>query len=75
MDIIAFQKFSAGQDDYQSMLETWINFGSGFLLVYSIDDMESFTEVKKKYEKLTNIKKKMYLVLYQQVINAIQMKI
>ena len=47
---------TAGQDDYQSMLETWINFGSGFLLVYSIDDMESFDEVKKKYDKLVLIK-------------------
>ena len=47
---------TAGQDDYQSMLETWINFGSGFLLVYSIDDMESFIEVKKKYDKLALIK-------------------
>ena len=37
---------TAGQDDYQSMIETWINFGSGFLLVYSIDDVESFDEVK-----------------------------
>ena len=49
---------TAGQDDYQSMLETWINFGSGFLLVYSIDDMESFVEVKKKYDKLVLIKGK-----------------
>ena len=49
---------TAGQDDYQSMLETWINFGSGFLLVYSIDDVESFNEVKKKYEKLVIIKGK-----------------
>ena len=49
---------TAGQDDYQSMLETWINFGSGFLLVYSIDDMESFIEVKKKYDKLALIKGK-----------------
>ena len=49
---------TAGQDDYQSMLETWINFGSGFLLVYSIDDMESFNEVKKKYDKLVLIKGK-----------------
>ena len=38
---------TAGQDDYQSMIETWINFGSGFLLVYSIDDVESFIEAKK----------------------------
>ena len=49
---------TAGQDDYQSMIETWINFGSGFLLVYSIDDMESFTEVKKKYDKLSAVKGK-----------------
>jgi len=47
---------TAGQDDYQSMLETWINFGSGFLLVYSIDDLESFNEIKKKYEKVVLIK-------------------
>ena len=47
---------TAGQDDYQSMIETWINFGSGFLLVYSIDDVESFVEAKKKYEKLVSIK-------------------
>ena len=49
---------TAGQDDYQSMLETWINSGAGFLLVYSIDDMESFTEVQKKYEKLVSLKGK-----------------
>ena len=49
---------TAGQDDYQSMLETWINFGSGFLLVYSIDDIESFNEVKKKFDKLVQIKGK-----------------
>ena len=33
---------------YQSMLETWINFGWGILLVYSIDDMESYNEANKK---------------------------
>ena len=49
---------TAGQDDYQSMLETWISYGSGFLLVYSIDDMESFEEVKKKYDKLVLLKGK-----------------
>jgi small GTP-binding protein len=47
---------TAGQDDYQSMLDTWINFGSGFLLVYSIDDLESYEEVKKKYEKVALMK-------------------
>ena len=55
---------TAGQDDYQSMIETWINFGSGFLLVYSIDDVESFNEAKKKYEKLVSIKGNEPLVVY-----------
>ena len=36
---------TSGQDNYKSMLETWINFGSGFLLVYSIDDEGSFKEI------------------------------
>ena len=49
---------TAGQDDYQSMLETWINYGAGFLLIYSIDDMESFNEVKKKLDKVILIKSK-----------------
>ena len=49
---------TAGQDDYQSMLDTWINYGSGFLLVYSIDDMESFEEIKKKFDKLVLLKGK-----------------
>lgn len=49
---------TAGQDDYQSMQETWINYGAGFLLIYSIDDMESFNEVKKKLDKVILIKSK-----------------
>ena len=42
---------TAGQDDYQSMLDTWINFAEGFVLVYSIDDRESFESLKDKYEE------------------------
>ena len=39
---------TAGQDDYQTMLDTWINSAEGFILVYSIDNKESFESVKKK---------------------------
>ena len=42
---------TAGQDDYQSMLDTWIGFAEGFVLVYSIDDRESFDSLKSKYDK------------------------
>ena len=47
---------TAGQDDYQTMLDTWIEFGNCYLLVYSIDDLESFNSLKKKYERICQIK-------------------
>ena len=55
---------TAGQDDYQSMLETWINFGSGFLIVYSIDDVESFVETKKNMKNWCRLKEANHLVAY-----------
>ena len=47
---------TAGQDDYQTMLDTWIENGNCYLLVYSIDDSESFTQVKIRYERISQIK-------------------
>ena len=29
---------TAGEDDYQNMMDMWINFGEGFLLVFAIND-------------------------------------
>lgn len=47
---------TAGQDDYQSMLDTWIGFAEGFVLVYSIDDRESFESLKSKYDRIVKNK-------------------
>ena len=47
---------TAGQDDYQSVLDTWINFAEGFVLVYSIDDRESFESLKDKYDRVVKNK-------------------
>ena len=47
---------TAGQDDYQTMLDTWIQFGNCYLLVYSIDDLDSFNSLKKRYERICQIK-------------------
>ena len=33
---------TAGGDDYQNLMEMWISFGEGFLLVFAINDEESF---------------------------------
>ena len=41
---------TAGQEDYQTMFDSWIESGNCYLLVYSIDDEESFNQVKVKYE-------------------------
>jgi len=49
---------TAGQDDYQTMLDTWIDFGNCFLLVYSIDEVESFKQIKVKYERIHELKGK-----------------
>jgi small GTP-binding protein len=48
---------TAGQDDYQTMLDSWINYAEGFILVYAIDERESFDAVKGRYERI--IKNKM----------------
>ena len=47
---------TAGQDDYQTMLDTWIGNGNCYLLVYAIDDRESFDQIKYKYNRICNIK-------------------
>ena len=47
---------TAGQDDYQTMLDTWIEFGNCFLLVYAIDDQDSFTQIKNKYNRICKLK-------------------
>ncbi len=47
---------TAGQDDYQTMLDTWIQFGNCYLLVYSIDDLSSFEFIKDRYERICQIK-------------------
>ena len=49
---------TAGQDDYQTMLDTWIEFGNCFLLVYSVDEADSFQQIKQKYERIVQLKGK-----------------
>ena len=43
---------TAGEEDYQNLLEMWIAFGEGFLLVFAINDEESFEVIKSKYQKV-----------------------
>ena len=42
---------TAGEEDYQNMINTWASFAEGFLLIFAIDDKESFTILKKDMSK------------------------
>jgi small GTP-binding protein len=40
------------------MLDSWIGFAEGFLLVYAIDDRDSFNEISVKYKRIIKNKLK-----------------
>ena len=43
---------TAGEEDYQNMMDMWISFGEGFLLVFAINERESFELLKGKHERV-----------------------
>ena len=43
---------TAGEEDYQNMQDMWISFGEGFLLVFAINDKESFNLIKSKRDRI-----------------------
>ena len=43
---------TAGEEDYQNMMDMWISFGEGFLLVFAINDKESFELLKGKHDRV-----------------------
>ena len=43
---------TAGEEDYQNMMDMWISFGEGFLLVFAINDAESFELLKEKQKRV-----------------------
>lgn len=48
---------TAGEEDFQNMLDMWISFGDGFLLVFALNDRESFEEIKVKRDRIIKSKK------------------
>ena len=43
---------TAGEEDYQNMMDMWINFGEGFLLVFALNDKESFNLIRSKRDRI-----------------------
>jgi len=48
---------TAGQDDFQSLMNYWISFGEAFVLVYAINDRESFNGLEEKRDRIIRMKK------------------
>ena len=43
---------TAGEDDYQTMIDEWIKAANGFLLMFAINDKESFEALKAKLNRI-----------------------
>ena len=55
---------TAGLENYQAMLDTWINSVEGFILVYSIDKKITFESIKMRYEMIVELKRdKIYSII------------
>ena len=47
---------TAGEEEYQNLIDMWINYAEGFALVFAIDNKESFNAIKKKYDRIIKLK-------------------
>ena len=43
---------TAGEEDYQNMLDQWITAADGFILVFAINDMETFEAIPAKVRRI-----------------------
>lgn len=54
---------TAGQDDHQGFLDNWIEFADAFVLVFSLDDSRSFSEIDHRRTKILEHKKNPPMIL------------
>ena len=54
---------TAGQEEYKSLQERWVKNGNGFLVVYSITDMQSFEEIEELVDEISRIKENLEIPL------------
>ncbi|MCQ2821180.1 MAG: GTP-binding protein [archaeon] len=43
---------TAGEEDYQNLFDSWLRQADGIILVFAIDDKESFEQLNDKYERI-----------------------
>ena len=49
---------TAGEEDYQNMLDQWIDVADGFLLVFAINDKDTCNVLDEKYKRIEEHKEK-----------------
>ncbi|KAH0787999.1 small GTP-binding protein [Histomonas meleagridis] len=54
---------TAGQDDIRSARDNYIKKGDGFIIVYAIDDEQSFEKIEEFYESIIQLKPNPCIVL------------
>jgi len=54
---------TAGQEDYQNFFDTWVNYAEGFILIFSINDKNSYNVVQNKITRLLVEKEIIFLIL------------
>ena len=54
---------TAGEPDYQDLLDAWIDKAEGFLLVFALDNYESFTNLKGLYQRICKNEKRDYPIV------------
>ena len=54
---------TAGESDYQDLLDAWIDKAEGFLLVFALDNYESFTNLKGLYQRICKDEKRDYPIV------------
>ena len=43
---------TAGEEDYQNLMDQWINSAKGFILVYAVNDVESLDGIKLIFKRI-----------------------
>lgn len=54
---------TAGEEDYQNLLDTWIKSANGIILVFAVNDKDSFNKLDEKYKRVRQIKGKKFPIV------------
>jgi len=66
---------TAGQEEFRSMMDAWINAGDGFLLVYDITQQATFDEIIQKEPIIRRVKKDAPILLVGNKVDLVSNRV